>query len=86
MLQSLNDQPYQTRLKSLGLPSLEFRRERADMIQVYGIKTGIDQLNEARFFPYASILADHAYLGLRSNAKKIDKRRSRTEERKSTFS
>ena len=29
--------PYSERLRALGLPSLEYRRERADVIQVYKI-------------------------------------------------
>ena len=32
---TLKDLPYEARLRKLGLPILEYRRERADQIQVY---------------------------------------------------
>ena len=35
MVKSLKDLPYEARLRKLGLPILEYRRERADQIQVY---------------------------------------------------
>ena len=35
---------------SLGLPSLEYRRERADMIQVYKILNDIDKVNKDKLF------------------------------------
>ena len=39
-------------LKFLGLPTLEYRRLRADMIQVYRIIHGIDNLNINTFFQF----------------------------------
>ena len=41
---------YEDRLKTLGLPSLEYRRERSDMIQVYKIMHGIDKVDMDKFF------------------------------------
>ena len=41
---------YEDRLKTLGLPSLEYRRERSDMIQVYKIMHGIDKVDKDKFF------------------------------------
>ena len=37
---------YEGRLKTLGLPSLEYRRERSDMIQIYKIMHGIDKVDK----------------------------------------
>ena len=37
------------RLRSLGLPSLEYRRERADMIQMYKILHDIDKVDKDKF-------------------------------------
>ena len=36
---------FEDRLKTLGLPSFEYRRERSDMIQVYKIMHGIDKVD-----------------------------------------
>ncbi len=43
LLQVYANKEYQERLRSLGLPSLEYRRERADLVQVYKIFNGIRQ-------------------------------------------
>ena len=57
MISDLKPFVYETRLKMLGLPTLEYRRKRADMIQIFRIFQGIDrygahlpftQLNENR--------------------------------------
>ena len=45
MLQSLRGKTYPERLKILGLPTLEYRKERADMVQVYKIMNDIDMIN-----------------------------------------
>ena len=39
---------YSERLKALGLPTLEYRRERADMIQVYKILHEIDKADREK--------------------------------------
>ena len=69
--------PYSERLKVLGLPTLEYRRERADMIQVYKILHGIDIANREKLFqmaPYTTtwghplkLFKKRCRLNLRSN-------------------
>ena len=49
----MKDYPYESQLKALKLPSLEFRRKRGDMIQVFKILNGIDQIEPNIFFPMA---------------------------------
>ena len=41
--------PYSERLCALGLPSLEYRQERADVIQVYKILQDIDKVDKTSF-------------------------------------
>lgn len=41
---------YSARLKSLGPPTLEYRRERADMVEVYKILHDIDSVDKSKFF------------------------------------
>ena len=55
--------PYQERLRKLGLPTLEYRRERADMIQTYKILHGIDKLDKDKLFTPALYRATrgHSY-------------------------
>ena len=55
--------PYQERLRKLGLPTLEYRRERADMIQTYKILHGIDKIDKDKLFTPALYRATrgHSY-------------------------
>ena len=41
--------------EGLGLPSLEYRRERADIIEVFKIMNNIDQMEKDKLF-YISII------------------------------
>ena len=52
LVKSIKHSPYEDRLKTLGLPTLEYRRERSDMIQlhVYKIMHGIDRVDKDKFF------------------------------------
>ena len=75
----LKDLSYEDRLKALQLPTLAFRRLRADMIQVYRILTGIDNIKQEHFFTMSSNQT-------RGNDKKIAKYCVRTELRKNSFS
>ena len=42
------------RLKILGLPTLEYRRDRADMVQVYKILHGLDKADKNSLFKMAT--------------------------------
>ena len=55
--------PYQERLRKLGLPTLEYRRQRADMIQTYKILHGIDKIDNDELFTPAIYRATrgHSY-------------------------
>ena len=76
-MQSLN---YEQRLVNLGLPSLQYRRMRADMIQVYKIVTGVDRVDPNMFFEFAksSRTRGHKY--------KLCKPRCKTSFRRHVFS
>ena len=41
---------YEERLRKLGIPTLEYRRHRADLIQVYRLFSGIDRMDANVFF------------------------------------
>ena len=41
---NIKDDPYESRLKALKLPSPKFSRKRSDMIQVFKIFAGIDRI------------------------------------------
>lgn len=45
LVKSIKDLCYQDRLKFLGLPSLEYRRIRSDMVKVYKILNQIDEVD-----------------------------------------
>ena len=49
IVKSVRNESYPVRLKRLNLPSLVYRIKRADMIQLYRIMTGIDNLQSSKF-------------------------------------
>ena len=53
---SLKGLNYSERLKRLGLPTLEYRRDRADMVEVYKILNKIDLANKDKLFELATII------------------------------
>ena len=71
---------YQNRLRYLNLDSLQFRRRRADLIQVFKIINGIDTLDRSNFFEFnqISITRGHRF--------KLLKPRARLNVRKNFFS
>ena len=54
MIPGFRDLPYLERMQRLNLPSLEYRRLRGDMIQVFKIVHGIDRLDHEVFFELAN--------------------------------
>ena len=50
LLPELKHKSYTERLQSLELPSLEYRRLRADMIQTYKIFKNIDRIERKKIF------------------------------------
>ena len=71
---------YNQRLVKLGLPTLEYRRLRADMIQVYKIVHRIDRINPDMFFELSETTRT------RGHKYKIKKQRPRTNLKKFSFS
>jgi len=49
-MKGMKEKQYQERLKELKLPTLRYRRQRADMLQTYRILHRIDDMEEEKFF------------------------------------
>ena len=56
-ISSIRHLSYQERLQNLGLPSLEYMRERADLIEVYKIMNNIDQIEKEKLFTVSTYTA-----------------------------
>ena len=80
MITECRGQSYESRLKVLGLTSLEERQTRGDLIQVFKLMKGFDNINYREFFQ----LADHSRT--RGHRFKITKVMSRLEIRRNFFS
>ena len=52
MIKKCNGLSYEERLRILGIPTLEYKRHRADLIQVYRLFSGIDRMDANVFFYY----------------------------------
>ena len=61
LLPCLKGKTYCERLEFLGLPTLEYRGERADMVQVYKILNEIDKVNKNKLFTISqsTVTRDH---------------------------
>lgn len=77
---SICHRPYNERLKELKLDSLKFRRRRSDVIQVFRILNGIDNLDPSLFF---SLNTDQR---TRGHSKKLLKLRANSSDRLNSFS
>jgi len=55
MVKGLKSLPYETRLKRLGLYSVERRRLRGDLIEVFKILTGKERIDPSTFFQLADV-------------------------------
>lgn len=82
LVPELRKLPYSERMLTLGIPTLRYRRERSDMIQVFKIVSDIDKLDTAKFF----IIKDHTSSRTRGHKHKIDKKQSNTTQRQAVFS
>ncbi len=80
MAGSLNTMPYHSRLRIIGLPTLEYRRVRADMVHMYKIIHDIDKIGKDKQFTMS------AYTATRGNSFMFFKKRARPGVRKNTFS
>ena len=63
MFARLKSLPYEERLRRLGLWSLEERRNRADLLELYKMMKGFSAVSWSQFFPRsdASITRGHNY-------------------------
>ena len=80
LLPCLKNKTCSERLKFLAFPSLEYRRERADMIRVYKILNDIDKVNKDKLFTMSH------NIGTRGHRFKIYKNRYRLNVRGNYFS
>ena len=76
---SLSNLTYEERLRKLGLPTLEYRRLRADVIDVYKTINQYDRINVDKSF----IIMEN--VTTRENSRKLYKRRSRLNIRANVF-
>ncbi len=79
ILPELQGLSYEQRLARLDLPSLEYRRQQFDMIQVFKIINNIDDIDASVFFSYS----DNQ---LRGHSRKLNKPRARKAIRLNSFS
>nr|XP_054765151.1 uncharacterized protein LOC129271925 [Lytechinus pictus] len=79
MIYSIRNCTYTERLKALNLPSLEYRRRRGDMIQVFKIIHGFERIPGDTFFVYATG-------NTRGHSLKLSKPRCLTKIRQDVFS
>jgi len=81
LVPKLRKYSYQVRLQKLGLTTLKDRRERGDMIEVYKLLTGREQIDyNKQFFTQAQNHYD-----LRGHEMKLIKKRTRLDTRKFYF-
>ena len=79
LVSSISHLSYSERLRALGLPSLEYRLERADVIQVSKTLHDIDKVDKNKLFTLSE------YTSTRGHSLKLFKRRSRLKIRANRF-
>ena len=79
LVKSISHLPYNDRLRVLGLPTLKYRRERADVTQVYKILHSIDKVDKSKLFTLSE------YTATRGHSLKFFKHRSRLKIRANSF-
>ena len=80
IVKTISNLSYEERLKHLGLPTLKYRWDRNDVIQVYKIMNGIDKLDVNTFFKMSTDSRT------RGHNFKIVKQQNRRKQRASVFS
>ncbi len=78
LVQNIRHLEYEDRLKSLGIPTLEYRRKRSDLIQVYKALHGLDDMKWQDMF---TLSTTHT----RGHSLKLYKKQGRTTQRINTF-
>jgi len=81
IVKGLEKLPHETRLKKLGIYSLERRRLCGDLIETFKILTGREDVNYSKFFELADVTS-----GLRGHLLKLFKPRCHTTVRQNFFS
>jgi len=81
MVKGLKKFTYETRLKRLGIYSLERRRLRGDLIETFKILTGKERIDSSNFFELSETTS-----GLRGHSLKLYKQRCCTTVRQCFFS
>jgi hypothetical protein len=86
MVEGCGDLSYEERLARIGLTTLETRRVRADLIEVYKIVKGCDRVDENRLFQRCRQGLEGHYEGrTRGNVYKLQKKRFRLDIAKYNF-
>ena len=80
MVYSIRHLNYSDRIRELGLPSLQYRRTRADLIEVFKILNGIDNCDKTQLFHTQPLQRT------RGNSQKLFKCQFRLDLRKHFFS
>ena len=80
MVHSIRHLNYSDRMRELGLPSLQYRRTRADLIEVFKILNGIDNCDKSQLFHTQPLQRT------RGHSQKFFKRQFRLDLRKHFFS
>jgi ribonuclease P/MRP protein subunit RPP40 len=80
MIRALRDKTYEERLDILGLTTLKTRRVRGDLIEVFKMFKGLEDISRKHFFELARISQ------LRGHRFKLFKRRFNSDVRKYSFS
>ena len=80
LVRTISHLSYQKRLGGLGLTSLEYRRGRADLVEVFTIMNGINYVDKDKFFKVSN------YEGTQGHSMKLAKRQHGLKVRANSFS
>ena len=81
MVPGLGEKSYEERLMALGLTTLEQRRERGDLIQIYKLMNGMDQVDNENLI----LREENTGRSMRSHSKKLRKGRCLRDVKKYSF-